>query len=130
MDIDAAGQNHLNTISKWGKFIAITGLILIGLVVLLLAIEYNEIINRLGDLMSIDTKAAGVLIAIVGIFLGLFIIMLVYLLRACVLIKQGLISQNSDRIAEGFKAMKAVFTISIIFSSLAILSSIIGMINS
>jgi hypothetical protein len=64
------------------------------------------------------------------IIIGLLCITwLIYLLRACTLIKQGLLSQNSDRIAEGFKALKTVFSIGIIFSVLSILTTLLAMVN-
>jgi len=130
MDIDGVGQNHLNTVSKWGKFIAITLLVIVAFGVLGLATQYEQIINRIGDLMAFDNKTAGILLAIVIIFMGLILVFLFFLLRACTLIKQGLVAQNSDRIADGFKALKVVFTLSIIFSSLTILATIFTLVNS
>jgi hypothetical protein len=130
MDLDASGQNHLNTISKWGKFIAITGLIIVALALLGLATQYQVIADRIGGLFSFNNDVAGILIAVLVIFGGLIIILFIFLLRACTLIKQGLVSQNSDRIADGFKALKVVFTISIIFSSLTILGVILTLVNS
>jgi hypothetical protein len=124
MDIDAAGQNHLNTISKWGKFISITSLILIALFILLMAIQYQQIIDRIGDLIALDNKAAGILLAVIIIFIGLILVVLFFLLRGCTLIRQGLVTQNSDRIADGFRALKVVFTIGLIVSCLTIVSTI------
>jgi hypothetical protein len=129
MDIDALGQSHLNTISKWGKFISITLLIIVLLGILGLATQYDKIINQIGDLMSFDNKTAGILLAIVIVFIGLILLLLFFLLRACTLIRQGLVAQNSDRIADGFKALKVVFTISIIFSTLTILSTVYTLIS-
>jgi hypothetical protein len=130
MDLDAAAQNHLNTISKWGKFIAITVLIIIALGLLGLATQYERIMERVKDFIALDDRLTGILIAIVLVFAGLAVTSLIYLLRACILIRQGLVTQNTDRIGDGFKAFKVVFIISIIFSSLAILSAIFSMINS
>ena len=124
MDIDAVGQNHLNSVTKWGKFISVTLLIIVALGVLGLATQYQKIIDQIGSLMAFDNKAAGILLAIVIIFIGVILVLLFFLLRACSLIRQGIVSQNSDRIAEGFKALKVVFTLGIIFSSLSILSTI------
>ena len=129
-DLDAVGQNHLNTISKWGKFISVTLLILIGLFILLMAIQYQKIIDRIGELMAFDNKTAGILLAVIIIFIGLVLVVLFFLLRACSLIKQGLVAQNSDRIADGFRALKVVFTIGIIVSCLTILSTIYTLITS
>jgi hypothetical protein len=130
MDIDSAGQNHLNTISKWGKFIAITLLIIVALGVIGLATQYQQISDKIVELLAFDNKTAGILLAVVIIFIALILILLFFLLRACSLIKQGLIAQNSDRIADGFKALKVVFTIGIIFSALSILGTIFTLVTS
>ncbi|HLG38295.1 MAG TPA: hypothetical protein VI461_01465 [Chitinophagaceae bacterium] len=129
MDMDAEAQNHLKNISRWGKFIGITLLILVALSLFGLASSYEQIIDRVRNLMDFNDKAAGILIGVLAFIGVLCIIWLIYLLRACSLIKQGLISQNSDRIAEGFKYMKTIFVISIIFSALSILSTLFSMLN-
>jgi hypothetical protein len=129
MDIDALGQSHLNTISKWGKFVSITLLIIVLLGILGLATQYDKIIDQIGDLRAFDNTTAGILLAVVIVFIGVLLLVLFFLLRACILIKQGLVAQNSDRIADGFKALKVVFIISIIFSALTILSSIFNLIS-
>jgi hypothetical protein len=129
MELDAAAQNHLNTMSKWGKFIGITLLVILILCLVGMAASYREIIDRLAALMSLSNAAVSTLIAIFAVIGVLCIVWLVYLLRSCSLIKEGLLSQNSDRIAEGFKALKTMFTISIIFSILSILATLFTMIK-
>ena len=124
MDLDNLGQNHLNTISKWGKFISITLLIIVAIVVLLLATQYDRIIAWFSNLMALDNKAAGILIGAMVVFMGTALVVLFFLLRGCSQIKQGLLARNSDRIADGFKSLKVVFTIGIIISALTILSTL------
>src|SRR5215212_9448866 len=106
MDLDAAGQNHLNSGSKWGKFISITLLILILLCVLALATQYNKIIESFRSLISLDNRAAGFILAVLVIFFAFIFLILFYLLRGCSQIKRGLVAQNSDKIADGFKSLK------------------------
>jgi hypothetical protein len=129
MDIDATGQNHLKNISGWGKFIAITALVIIGLAILGLATRYQEISEQIGKLFAFDNSAASLLIVILVVILGLAVLLFVFLLRGCVLIRQGLVSQNSDRIGDGFRALKSAFTIGIIFSALNILGVILSLFN-
>jgi hypothetical protein len=124
MDIDEIGQSHLNNISKWGKFVAVTLLIITGLGSLLLATQFNKVAANIAELFSFDYNQAGIVLAVCFIFAALALLCLVLLLRACILIKRGIIAKDIDRIAEGFKALKGVFTISIIFSSLSILGAI------
>ena len=128
MDIDQFGQNHLNTISKWGKFLAITFLIILIVGILMLATQYNLIIDGAAKMMKMDNQAGSLVIIAIVVGMALVFSVLFFLLRGCTLIKQGLLSQNSDRIADGFKALKVVFTISVVASILAILSSLYSII--
>lgn len=129
MDIDAIGQNHLNNISKWGKFISITALIIVFFVIIALATQYSRIAESIAQLFAFDNNVAGIVLAVVLVIGGLALLSLFFLLRACILIKQGLVAQNSDQIADGFKALKNVFTISIIFSALGLLGVIFSYAN-
>jgi hypothetical protein len=129
MDFDAASQHYINSISKWGKFIGITLLAIILLCVVSLAASYREVLEQFSQLMAVNDTAVSTALVIFGVILLLAIVWLVYLLRACAMLKQGLVMQNSDRIAEGFKSLRTVFTIGIVFSVLSILSTIISMIN-
>jgi hypothetical protein len=129
MDIDSVAQNRLNTISKWGKFIAITVLVLLILVVLVLATQYDVFIDQITAMLALDSDVMGVIIAVLAVVGVLCFIWIIYLLRACSFIKQGLMTQNSDRISEGFKSFKVVFTVSIVFSVLGILTSLYSLIN-
>lgn len=129
MEIDAVGQSHLKNISGWGKFIAITGLIIVALAALGLASKYEELSAKIASLFSFDSNEASILMVVLAVFGCMLIILFIFLLRAGVLIKQGLVSQNSDRIADGFKSLKIVFTISIIWSALTLLGTLLTLFN-
>jgi hypothetical protein len=130
MQADGNTQTQLNSISKWGKFISITGLIFAAFFLLLIAVKGEEIVRGIRDLISLGNNLAGILIGIIVVLGLLCLAWLYFLLRACVLIRQALISKSSDQLAEGFKAFKNFFIIGIIFSILSILGSLTGMINS
>ena len=66
MNMDASTQSHLLSISKWTKFISVTGFVVGGIVLLLLAAYGKEILKQFSILLSFgDADFAGVLIAIV-----------------------------------------------------------------
>ena len=124
MQADSTTQGHLGSISKWGKFISITGIASVALLLLVIAATGQQVIDYISAVMSLDDKLAGILIALLVIIGGLFLAWLFFLLRACILIKQGLVSRDSERLADGFKALKIFFIISMVFSILFILGTV------
>lgn len=129
MEADALMQTRLNSISKWGKFIAVTGLIIVTLCVLAFAALGQRVFDEMVRLMGLNTGIAGVLIAMFVLLMALIIAWFVFLLRASSLIKQGLLSRNNEQLAEGFKSLRIYFVLSIVISVLSILGTISGMIN-
>ena len=130
MQADSLTQSRLNSISKWGKFISISALIMVALCTLVFFVARDEIMAAVTKVIDLDNSLAGALIAIVALFAALFIAWFFFLLRASTLIKQGLLSRNSDLLAEGFKAMRSYFVLSMVISILSILGTLSGMINS
>jgi hypothetical protein len=124
MDTDA--QTSLLSISKWAKFVAITGII-IGAIVLILALAYGpQIIQAFTSLFSIgmNQEEAGMLIAILVIAVLLVSFWLYFLLRTSSLLNRGLESRSSAQLAAGFRSMRVYFVISFIMSLLSILSAL------
>jgi hypothetical protein len=130
MQADSLTQSRLNSISKWGKFISISVLIMVTLCTLVFFVARDEIMAAVTKVIDLDNSLAGALIAIVALFAALFVAWFFFLLRASTLIKQGLLANNSDKLAEGFKAMRIFFGLSIVISILSILGTLSGMINS
>ncbi|MBK6825968.1 MAG: hypothetical protein IPG86_03385 [Chitinophagaceae bacterium] len=124
MDVDA--QTSLLSISKWAKFVAITGII-IGAIVLILASAYGpQIIQAFTSLFSIgmNQEEAGMLIAILVIAVLMVSFWLYFLLRTSSLLNRGLESRSSAQLAAGFRSMRVYFVISFIMSLLSILSAL------
>ncbi len=124
MDTDA--QTSLLSISKWAKFVAITGII-IGAIVLILASAYGpQIIQAFTSLFSIgmNQEEAGMLIAILVIAVLMVSFWLYFLLRTSSLLNRGLESRSSAQLAAGFRSMRVYFVISFIMSLLSILSAL------
>lgn len=129
MDIDSVAQQRLNTISKWTKFIGITVLVALILIVVAMASLFNDLIGQISALLALHNQAMSIIIAALAVVGALCLIWIIYLLRASSFIKQGLVTQNSDRISEGFKSYKVVFVISIIFSVFGILFTLLSFFN-
>lgn len=125
MSMDSNTQDHLQTISKWTRFISITGFILVGLVLLTFAIIGASVADRLSVLFSLqDTGAAGIAIVVILVMFLFVGFWLYFLYRSSSLLKQGLQSRDAAILADGFKAMKTYFIFSFIISILTIVSAL------
>lgn len=124
MNMDASTQTHLLSVSKWTKFISITGFVTGALFLILLAAFGQQIITSFSGLFSVgETDLAGALIAVVIIALVLVGCWLFFLFKSSRLLKAGLENRNSAMLADGFKAMRVYFIFSFIMSLLGILST-------
>jgi hypothetical protein len=125
MNMDSTTQSHLLSISKWTKFISITGFVVGGLFIILLAALGSEIISKFSAIFSFgDANMAGALIAIVLVVLLVMGCWLFFLFRASTLLKKGVQSRDTAQLAEGFKAMRIYFIFSFIISLLSMLSTL------
>ena len=125
MNMDSNTQSHLLSISKWTKFISVTGFVVGGIALLSLAAFGAEIIKQFSALFSFgDADLAGALIAVV---LAVFLLMgfwVYFLFRASSLLKRGLQNRDTAQLADGFKAMRIYFVFSFVISVLSMLSTI------
>ena len=129
MNMDSNTQDHLQTISKWTRFISLTGFILGVIVLLIFAIIGASVADRFSALFSLeDTGAAGIAIVVLLLVLLLVGFWLYFLYRSSSLLKQGLQSHDAAILADGFKAMKTYFIFSFIISILTILSTLQGLV--
>jgi hypothetical protein len=125
MNMDSTTQSHIQSISKWTKFISITGFIVAGICLLLFAAYGESMIESFSILLRFgSTQEVSLLIAIVVIALVISGCWLYFLFRASTLLKQGMVSRNSNQLGEGFNAMRIYFILSFIISILGILNTL------
>lgn len=130
MQMDTQSQSHLQSISKWTRFISVTGFVVGGLMLLLIAAVGERMLDALTALTSLGQQnVAGAILAIVVIVFVLLAAWLFFLFKASSFLKKGLQSRNNNELAEGFKALKNYFTLSALMSVLSILGTLFGMIN-
>jgi hypothetical protein len=130
MQMDSQSQSHLLSISKWTRFISVTGFVAGGLMLLLIVAVGERMLDALTALTSLGQQnVAGAILAIVVIVFVLLAAWLFFLFKASSFLKKGLQSRNNNELAEGFKALKNYFTLSALISVLSILGTLFGMIN-
>jgi len=128
MDIDSTDQAYLLSVSKWTRMIAITGFVVCGLMLLLLAAFGSRIATLIASLSGLGQgNLAGVLIAVIIVVFAYAAIWLYFLFKSSNLLKKGLQNRNTIDLAEGFKAMRIYFVLSMIISTISILGTISGM---
>jgi hypothetical protein len=130
MEMDGTAQSNLLSISKWAKFISVTGFVIGALATLGLLIGGSALLRQMAALTSFgQTDIAGAFIVgalIVMVFLGAWIY---FLFRSSTMIRRGLQSRSSSDLAEGFKAMRIYFVFSVVVSLLSILGTLFAMLN-
>ena len=141
MEIDNYAQNHINTISRWGRFIAITILIVLGLSILLMVLIGQRFVAALSDYMPgtdlgngdiTSDQVKSVLWVIFAVFLVYMLLLgawCYFMLRASSLFKKGLITRNVVDISDGFASLRNMFIVSIVIAALSALSKIYSMLN-
>jgi hypothetical protein len=128
MDIDSTDQAYLLSVSKWTRMIAITGFVVCGLMLLLLAAFGSRIATLIASLSGLGQgNLAGILIAVIIVVFAYAAIWLYFLFKSSNLLKKGLQNRSAIDLAEGFKAMRIYFVLSMIISTISILGSISGM---
>ncbi len=129
INMDGNTQANILSVSKWGKFISVTGFIVCGLILILFAAYGEVIIKQVAAIFSMgQADLAGALIAVVVIGLILVVCWIYFLFRSSGLLREGLQSHDSAKLAEGFKAMRIYFIFSFIISLLGILSNLISLV--
>ncbi|HKB44541.1 MAG TPA: hypothetical protein VKC90_09125 [Chitinophagaceae bacterium] len=130
MDMDNTAQANLLSISKWTRFISITGFVVGALLLLLMTVASSQVIGQISALTAFgEGNFAGAIIAVVIIVFAFAGTWLYFLFKASSLIKRGLQNRNTDTLAQGFKAMRIYFVFSMIFSVLSILGTLTSMLN-
>jgi hypothetical protein len=130
MEMDSSIQNNLLSISKWTKFISITGICIAVLVLIAMLFGGQQILSAMASLTSLgQNNLAGALIVAAIIILAFVGTWVYFLLRASTMISRGLQSRNTNDLAEGFKAMRIYFVLSVIISTLSILGTLLSFLN-
>ena len=129
LELSANSQRHLRAFSRWAKFIGITVLVCLVLVLLAATASFQALIDQFDQVIPGIDQAKGVIVAVSLLALVVCVLWIIFLLRASNRIQQGLAAQNIDRVAEGFQALRVVFTISLVTSALGIVFTIIGFVK-
>jgi hypothetical protein len=124
-NMDHVTQDHLQSISKWTRFLSITGFVALGIILLVLLIAGTQLTSVFSKAYSLDAAGlAGVIIIVVIICLVIGALWVYFLFKASNLLSSGLQNRDSAMLADGFRAMRTYFIFSFVFSILGILTTL------
>jgi hypothetical protein len=124
-NMDHVTQDHLQSISKWTRFLSITGFVALGIILLILLIAGTQLTSVFSKAYSLDAAGlAGMIIIVVIICLVIAALWVYFLFKASNLLSSGLQNRDSAMLADGFRAMKTYFIFSFVFSILGILTTL------
>lgn len=127
LEVDHLSKSNLNEASRWARFIAITGFVGLGVVVLLFAIAGAQIADRFSELFRVDAGAGSVLIVVILVAIAICTLWLYFLYKASNLIKKGILASDQKMFNEGLQALKVYFTIGLVFGILGLLGNLMSL---
>ncbi len=129
MNMDAGAQSSISSVSKWMRFISISGFVALGLVLLVFGVAGQEIIKRLSVLSDLSGSLAGMIIVVVLVVVAVAGIWMFLMFKASTQPKKGIESKNTAELADGFRALRTYFVFSIVMSVLSILYALSTILN-
>jgi hypothetical protein len=128
LQVDQTASKNLSDVTRWAKFLSITGLVCMGVMVIFFIVMRSKIASALSPLIPgfSEIDSFGMLISIVVIGAGLVCVLMYFLFRGSVLIRKGIESKNQEVFNNGLASLRAYFTM---YGVLAVIGLVINMVS-
>lgn len=128
LQVDQTASKNLSDVTRWAKFLSITGLVCMGVMVIFFIVMRSQIAGALSQLIPgfSEIDSFGMLISIVVIGAGLVCVLMYFLFRGSVLIRKGIESKNQEIFNNGLASLRAYFTM---YGVLAVVGLVINMVS-
>ena len=128
LQVDQTASKNLSDVTRWAKFLSITGLVCMGVMVIFFIVMRSQIAGALSQLVPgfSEIDSFGMLISIVVIGAGLVCVLMYFLFRGSVLIRKGIESKNQEIFNNGLASLRAYFTM---YGVLAVVGLVINMVT-
>jgi hypothetical protein len=128
LQVDQTASKNLSDAARWAKFLSVTGLVCMGLMLIFVVTMQTQIASALSQVIPgfSNLDSFGVLITIVIIAVAIVCLLLYFLFRGSVLIKRGIDTKNQETFNSGLALLKAYFTM---YGILAIVGLITNLVN-
>ena len=111
LNIDPLSKSHLADAAKWGRFLAIVGMVFIALIVLFLGVGISLIPDSpFNDVSGFNTGSFRIIIAFYGIVIGvIWFFPVLFLYRFSVRMKAALNGDDQEMLVSSFQNLKKLF---------------------
>jgi hypothetical protein len=128
MHLDYDGGVTLQEAVRWSKFLAITGIAGMGLLLISVIVFTPYAMEGYGQLTPDSAGVVGILLVAVGLYLAVMVAAAVILLRFSRLTKRGIDRQDQLIFNRGLKSLKVTFLILGLLSCLLLTATIFSLI--
>jgi len=127
LQVDQTASKNLSDVSRWARFLSITGFVFIGCVLIFFTVMRSQIANALSQVMPrfADANSFGVLVGII-IIAGVVLLLMYFLFRGSILVKNGIETKNQETFNNGLASLKAYFMIYGILAIIALISNFVS----
>jgi hypothetical protein len=128
MEIDMISEDNIRTIAKWGRFVAVSGFVIMGLVLLLILIGGEKMLGELWQLMEGPADMKWLVITLVVLAVAVYGAWFFFMLQSSSLLNKALRTKSNTDLAAGFNAVRNFFILSIVISCTSIAGTLLNMI--
>jgi len=128
LQVDQTASKNLSEVSRWAKFLSITGFVFMGCMLIVFIAMRSQIASTLSQVIPgfADVNSLGVLVAFFIIIAGIVFLLMYFLFRGSILIKKGIETKSQDMFNNGLASLKAYFMMYGILAIIALISNFVS----
>ena len=128
LQVDQTASKNLSEVSRWAKFLSITGFVFMGCMLIVFIAMRSQITSTLSQVIPgfADVNSLGVLVAFFIIIAGIVFLLMYFLFRGSILIKKGIETKSQDMFNNGLASLKAYFMMYGILAIIALISNFVS----
>ena len=128
LQVDQTASKNLSEVSRWAKFLSITGFVFMVCMLVFFIAMRSQIASTLSQVIPgfADVNSLGVLVAFFIISAGIVFLLMYFLFRGSILIKKGIETKSQDMFNNGLASLKAYFMMYGILAIIALISNFVS----
>ena len=128
LQVDQTASKNLSEVSRWAKFLSITGFVFMGCMLIVFIAMRSQITSTLSQVIPgfAEVNSLGVLVAFFIIIAGIVFLLMYFLFRGSTLIKKGIETKSQDMFNNGLASLKAYFMMYGILAIIALISNFVS----
>jgi hypothetical protein len=129
LQVDQTASKNLSDVTRWAKFLSVTGFVCMGLMVICFIAMQSQVTSLLSQLVPEFTdlgNLGGVLIAVIVIVAGIVCLLMYFLFKGSILIKKGIETKSQEIFNNGLASLKAYFIMYGILAIIGLISNLVS----